>query len=106
MICLSIGQISFSFISCSVFNRTTFVDCRVPQVLAEEAILRYSDCLKERLQKEETLELGDPDEVEICAGSTLAIHSIVNQVNENIPLERDIGDEHQRLGSILIDIYL
>lgn len=48
----------------------------------------------------------DEDEIEIRAGSILFIYCLVNQVNKNIPLEKDIGDERQRLNAATIDVFL
>ena len=83
-----------------------FADYRVPQVLAHEGILVYSSSLKKRLQRKDIMGYGDEDEVEIRAGSILAVHLIVNQVNEMIPFERDIGDEGQRITAALVDVFL
>jgi len=52
------------------------------------------------------IEFDDEDEIEIRAGSILFIYCLVNQVNENVPLEKDIGDEEQRLNAATIAVFL
>ena len=52
------------------------------------------------------LQDGDDDEIEIRGGSIYAVHSIVNQVNEEIPLEKDLRDQGLRLNFILLDVFL
>ena len=83
-----------------------FADYRVPQVLAHEGVLVYSEELKYRLEQKEFIPFGDRDECEIRAASILAVHLIVNQANEKIPLEKDTGDGGQRLNAPLVDVYL
>jgi hypothetical protein len=83
-----------------------FADYRVPQVLSHEGVLVYSSQLKNRLDRKEEIQFGDPDEIEIRAGSILAVHLIVNQANEKSPLEKDTGDGGQRLNAPLVDVYL
>jgi len=85
---------------------TMFADYRVPQVLSHEGVLVYSPELKTRLDRKEEIPFGDEDECEIRAGSILAVHLIVNQANEKIPLEKDTGDGGQRLNAPLVDVYL
>jgi len=85
---------------------TMFADYRVPQVLSHDGVLMYSPELKKRLDKKEEIPFGDPDEIEIRAASILAVHLIVNQVNEKSPLEKDTGDGGQRLNAPLVDVYL
>ena len=83
-----------------------FADYRVPQVLCHEGVLVYSPSLRDRLDRKELIAFGDADECEIRAGSILAVHLLVNRVNEKIPLETDTGDGGQRLNAPLIDVYL
>ena len=83
-----------------------FADYRVPQVLCQEGVLVYASSLRHRLDRKELIPFGDTDECEIRAGSILAVHLLVNRVNEKIPLEKDTGDGGQRLNAPLIDVYL
>jgi hypothetical protein len=83
-----------------------FADYRVPQVLSHEGVLVYSSELKSRLEKKEIIPFGDPDECEIRAGSILAVHLIVNQASNKIPLEQDTGDGGKRLSAPIVDVYL
>jgi len=85
---------------------TMFADYRVPQVLSHEGVLVYSPQLKDRLQRKEEIQFGDPDECEIRAASILAVHLIVNHASDKIPLEQDTGDGGQRLSAPLVDVYL
>ncbi|CAF1069224.1 unnamed protein product [Rotaria sordida] len=85
---------------------TMFADYRVPQVLSHEGVLVYSNELKRRLEKKEEIPYGDSDECEIRAGSILAVHLIVNQANEKIPLEKDTGEGGPRLNAPVVDVYL
>lgn len=102
-------MIFFDFSLCFHQNKddlTIFTDYRAPQILTREGIVRYSDRLKERLYKKYTLEFNDPNDFEFRTGSILTAHLIVDQVNENIPLKREIGVESQQNNSILVDIYI
>ena len=83
-----------------------FADYRVPQVLCHEGLLVYSSRLRERLLKKELLPFGDEDEVEIRAGSILCVHLLVQQANEDLPLEKDLGEEGERLSSATVDFFL
>ena len=83
-----------------------FADYRVPQVLCHEGLLVYSSRLKERLKRKELIPFGDEDEVEIRGASILAVHLLVQQANEEIPLEKDLGDEGERLTSATVDFFL
>ena len=83
-----------------------FADYRLPQVLSHEGVLVYSSELKCRLERKEEIPFGDENECEIRAGAILAVHLIVNEVNEKIPLEKDTGDTGLRLNASLLDFYL
>lgn len=83
-----------------------FADYRVPQVLHHHGILVYSSKLEERLRRKELIPYGDEDEVEIRAASILSVEYLVQLVNEEIPLETNIGEQGQRLNAILIDVFL
>jgi len=83
-----------------------FADYRVPQVLSHDGILVYSSELKERLNRHEEIPFGDEDECEIRAASILSVDYLVQMVNEQIPFETNIGEQGQRLNSILIDVFI
>lgn len=83
-----------------------FANYRVPHVLCHEGILVYSDRLKERLSKEELILIDDEDEVEIRAASILPVDLLVRQANEEIPFEKDLGDEGQQLSNATVDFFL
>lgn len=85
---------------------TMFADYRVPQVLSHDGILVYSSELKERLNRHEEIPFGDEDECEIRAASILSVDYLVQMVNEQIPFETNIGEQGQRLNSILIDVFI
>ncbi|CAF1549980.1 unnamed protein product, partial [Didymodactylos carnosus] len=84
---------------------TMFADYRVPQVLFYYHVLIYTDKLVARL-KHEMLPNGDKDEVEIRAAAIVATQLIVNCINEELPLEKDLGDGGSRINNILVDYYL
>ncbi|CAF1045075.1 unnamed protein product [Rotaria sp. Silwood1] len=60
-------------------------DYRIPQVLSYEGILIYLLTLKTHLK---------------------LVYHLVNQINENIPLEKDIDDQGQRLNVATVNGFL
>ncbi|CAF1330663.1 unnamed protein product [Rotaria sp. Silwood1] len=47
-----------------------------------------------------------PDEIEICAGPMLVVYYFVNEINENIHLEKNIEDEGQRLNVTTVNDFV
>lgn len=61
---------------------TAFADYKIPQVLRALGILRYSPDLAERVDRQQLLEPGSPEEVEIRAGMVWAVELIRRAMKE------------------------
>lgn len=61
---------------------TAFADYKIPQVLRALGILEYSPELAARVDRQELLEPGSPEEVEIRAGMVWAVELIRRQMND------------------------
>lgn len=78
---------------------TMFADYRVPQTLLYFGVLKYDDCLSERLRKNELMQNGEEDEVEIRGCSIHAVEIIVENVREKLPIDKSVN-------SVLVDHFL
>lgn len=78
---------------------TMFADYRVPQTLLYFGVLKYDDRLSERLKKNEIMENGEEDEVEIRGCSIDAVETIVENVKEKLPSDKVVN-------SVLVDHFL
>lgn len=61
---------------------TAFADYKIPQVLRALGILEYSEWLAERVDRQELLSAGSPEEVEIRAAMVWAVELIRRAMNE------------------------
>ncbi|CAF1078059.1 unnamed protein product [Rotaria sordida] len=68
-----------------------FADYRVPQNVSK---------------REELIPFCDDDEIETRTEFLLIVCYLVNQINENMHLEKDIEDQGQRLNTVVINDFL
>ncbi|XP_064606451.1 queuosine 5'-phosphate N-glycosylase/hydrolase-like [Liolophura sinensis] len=83
---------------------TMFADYRIPQVLTYYGALKYSNSLQDKLQKDNILENGERQEVEIRGCSIWATELIVEEVKR-----LTAGDEQLKdlpCNAIMVDHYL
>ncbi len=78
---------------------TIFADYIVPMALEQLGVLRYSDALREAIQKARILPEGSEEEVEIRAFSIWACHLLTRKINSFRDQDRQIIDP-------LLDAYL
>lgn len=82
---------------------TMFADYRVPQILAFFGVMKYSERLVEKLNRNTMFEFGDEMEVEIRGVSIQAVEMIKQEMLKMI---QDRGSSDIKINSILIDFYL
>jgi len=70
---------------------TMFADYRVPQVLAYFGVFKYSAALQEKLDREELLPNGSPEEVEIRGCSIEAVERILAECRRLAPANANIN---------------
>ena len=61
---------------------TAFADYKVPQVLRQMGILRYSSELSSRIDRREELPSGSPEEIEIRAGTIWAVELLRRELEQ------------------------
>ncbi|XP_065066746.1 queuosine 5'-phosphate N-glycosylase/hydrolase-like [Rhopilema esculentum] len=85
---------------------TMFADYRVPQCLQFLGILRYSADLQQKIEKEEEVQAGSEEEVELRGCSIHAVECLLNTMNKNGNINGGINFGKSNLNSIIIDYYL
>ena len=85
---------------------TMFADYRVPQCLQFLGILKYSADLQRKVEKEEELQAGSEEEVEIRGCSIHAVECLLNTMHKNGNIIEDLNFDKSKLNSIIIDYYL
>ena len=78
------GEHAFYFTD--IHELTMFADYRVPQLLRELNILKYSNILGERIDQLETIAFGSEEEVEIRACTVIAVEHIQRMLKEELQL--------------------
>ncbi|MEX2426148.1 MAG: queuosine salvage family protein [Thermomicrobiaceae bacterium] len=72
---------------------TAFADYKVPQVLHQLGVLRYSSELEQKLIRREHIPAGDPFEVEIRAATIIAVDNItLSTIVREIPVPSAVVD--------------
>lgn len=83
---------------------TMFADYRIPQALVYFDVLKYSDCLMEKLKKEPLLDCGEQVEVEIRGVSLWACELIRDKIV--LLLKESKIDTEYDCNAVLVDHYL